>query len=240
MKRIFSVALCAAFTLTLACGYGMAQRNPATNKPADPLNQLSEEEAAQGWRLLFDGETLDGWESDGRGEWYVEDGMIIGKGATTHLFSESTYKNFYAQWDVCTYDVAIPKQRMGNSGIFVRGFPREGSPWPIGYEVQVDPYDINNPTSGIYGKGRAAQGELVTDAEGNWIPEGFMHIHEGRWVHQKVLVIDNHIMVWTNGVLTTDWVDESNEHSDAGHIALQNHHGSNVVLFANIKIKELD
>lgn len=235
MKTTAFWALGALILVTTVCNAGWAQRQFPTLKPEGELNTLTAEEEAQGWELLFDGESFDGWFEDG-GEWSIEDGVIVSTNGTGHLFSEETYKNFYIQYDVCTYDVRIPKQRFGNSGVFVRGQKTDGA-WPAGYEVQVDPYDINNPTGGIYGR---ARGTLLVDEEGNWKPEAFFDVHEGKWQHFKVLCIDNHIMIWVNGELTLDWIDEDNAFPDAGHIALQNHHGSDVVLFTNIKIKTLD
>lgn len=212
-----------------------AQRSFPTMMPEGELNTLTEAEESMGWELLFNGEDTDGWFAD-RGEWSIEDGVIISTNGTGHLFTEKKYKNFYLQYDVCAYDVRIPKGRLGNSGVFVRGMQTDGV-WPRGYEIQVDPYDINNPTGGIYGK---ARGTLLVDEDGNWKPEAFFDVHEGKWQHFKVLCIDNHIMIWVNGELTLDWIDENNEFADAGHIALQNHHGSAVVLFTNIKIRSLD
>lgn len=59
-----------------ACAGGRAP----SPEPAAP-NTLTPQEAAGGWRLLFDGETLDGWRGLGRdavpaGHWVVEEGTI--------------------------------------------------------------------------------------------------------------------------------------------------------------------
>lgn len=222
--------------LMAACHSSLAQREFPTNKPQGPLNTLTEQEKADGWELLFDGESFAGWEWD-RGEWSITDeGIIVSQNGPGHLFSRDTYRNFKLKVDVCAYDVAVPKQRFGNSGVFVRGI-KTGGAFPQGYEVQVDPYDMNNPTGGIYGQ---APGTLLVDEEGNWKPEAFLEVHEGKWLEMEVLCIDNHFIVWINGEITLDWVDERNQFPEPGHIALQNHHESDVVLFTNIKIKNLD
>ena len=54
--------------------------NDSTN-----LNSLSEEEMAQGWKLLFDGETLNGWHTYNKpgkigSKWKVEDGLLTFEG----------------------------------------------------------------------------------------------------------------------------------------------------------------
>jgi len=63
-------SLCARFAITWIAGIVLAQA-PGTAPAADgtreePVNQLSAEERAAGFRLLFDGKSLAGWEHNGR------------------------------------------------------------------------------------------------------------------------------------------------------------------------------
>lgn len=65
----------------LAFGTTCGPTSSATETIADSANQLTSEEAAEGWTLLFDGETLDGWEDPNKESppgdaWVVEDGCI--------------------------------------------------------------------------------------------------------------------------------------------------------------------
>ncbi|HLV00665.1 MAG TPA: DUF1080 domain-containing protein [Acidobacteriota bacterium] len=75
-KLLFSTLL--PFSL-LICSCG----SPSSAIDAQPvqINQLTPEEASEGWILLFDGETLDGWEDPAKENppgdaWIVEDGCI--------------------------------------------------------------------------------------------------------------------------------------------------------------------
>lgn len=231
MQTLLAVTAIAALTL----GASAQEMKWPTGKPDGDLNTLTKQEKDEGWELLFNGEDLSGWEYD-RGEWEVVDGVIVSRNGAAHLFSERSFKNCIVEWYVCSYDVAVPKQRFGNSGVFVRTVKTGGS-FPKGYEVQVDPYDINNPTGGIYGR---AKGTLLVDENGAWKPEAFMDVHEGKWIHQRVMCIDNHFIVWINGEITLDWTDPDNAFPEAGPIALQNHHATDVVLFTDIKVKSLD
>ena len=43
---------------------------------AEPPNTLSREEIAEGWILLFDGETDFGWKAAGKANWKVAGGVI--------------------------------------------------------------------------------------------------------------------------------------------------------------------
>ncbi len=236
IKTFIAAMSCIGLALTCALSEGEEREFP-TNKPI-VLNTLTDQEKANGWELLFNGENLDGWELDEnyKGTWDVQDGIIMSSDGPSHLYSAKKYKNFVLSWDVCAYDVNPLKQRFGNSGVFVRGV-KSGGAFPKGYEVQVDPYDINNPTGGIYGK---APGNLLVDEDGNWKKKAFFEVHEGKWIHQKVMIIDNHVIVWVNGEITLDWIDPENSFPEPGYIALQNHHSTDVVLFTNIKIKVFD
>lgn len=206
-----------------------------TNLPEGPRNVLTSQEQAEGWRLLFNGTDLTGWSFD-QGKWRVEDGIIISEEGPGHLFTEERYQNFELSWDLCAYDAAVPKRRFGNSGVFLRAV-KTGQNFPRGYEVQVDPYDRRNPTGGVYGM---APGTLLVDAEGNWKPEAFFDVHEGKWIRQRARIVGNRITVWVNGQKTLEWEDPENRFPEAGYIALQNHHKSDVVLFMNIKIRVLE
>ena len=77
-------------------------------------NALTPAERAAGWRLLFDGRSLAGWQPSEQAVWSVEDGMIISRGkAPGNLRTISTYQNFELKADFWADDTM-------NSGIFVR------------------------------------------------------------------------------------------------------------------------
>ncbi|UCF36988.1 MAG: DUF1080 domain-containing protein [Acidobacteriota bacterium] len=230
-KRYFMVLL-----VTLACivfGIGQKVQFP-TNAPEGPVNQLSADEKADGWVLLFNGSDLSGWEHD-QGEWRVENGMIVSSNGPGHLFTQNKYADVEVEWDLCAYDIAVPKRRFGNSGVFLRAI-KTGENYPQGYEVQVDPYDLKNPTGGIYGM---AAGNLLVDGFGRWKQGAFFDVHEGKWIHQRARIEGSRIQVWVNGEKTLDWTDPENRFAKPGYIALQNHHKTDVVLFSSIKLREL-
>jgi hypothetical protein len=220
--------------LALGCWVDAQVRFP-TNIPEGDLNTLTDAEKAEGWELLFNGSDLAGWETDARGAWRIEKGILVSTDGPSHLFTLEMFADVEVSWYVCAYDIAVPKQRFGNSGVFLRTVKTDGN-YPRGYEVQVDPYDIKNPTGGIYGM---APGSLLVDGSGSWKPEAFLQVHEGKWIHQRARIKGNRIEIWINGEKTLDWTDPENRFPEPGPIALQNHHKSDVVLFANIKARNL-
>ena len=77
----------------------------ATLLSAGPANQLSEEERAAGWKLLFDGKTTQGWRTFKQQSfpdkgWVVEDGWLhcLGKGGGNkgggEIISDDQFNDF--------------------------------------------------------------------------------------------------------------------------------------------------
>ena len=72
-----------------------------------PQNVLTDAEKAEGWELLFDGKTLNGWRDYNgtslTGPWEVVDGTIQadGKGddANGYIVTDKQYENFELSWD---------------------------------------------------------------------------------------------------------------------------------------------
>jgi hypothetical protein len=92
----------------------------------------ADEVADDGWIVLFDGQSLDGWKaSESPENWTIEDGAIAGHGGRSHLFYVGReFKNFHFKTDVMI-------NKGGNSGIFFHSQPE--ADWPkAGYESQVN------------------------------------------------------------------------------------------------------
>ena len=90
MSKLNYLIAGATATLMISCG-------STTNH-----NSLTPEEVAEGWELLFDGTTLNGWR-DYNGEeltapWFAEDGMIQAKGEGAdeqgYNVTNKIYENF--------------------------------------------------------------------------------------------------------------------------------------------------
>ena len=80
-------------------------------------NTLTEKERAEGWRLLFDGRSLQGWRRYDGGEmtagWLVEDGALAHSGGGFDIIYDEVFDDFelVLDWKV---------EPAGNSGIFYR------------------------------------------------------------------------------------------------------------------------
>ncbi len=110
--RLRAVAAVAALTLLSACA-----RNPSPSTPVGPPmpNTLTAAEQRAGWRLLFDGETTNGWHTYAKPGilegWAARDGMLVRTGPGGDIVTNGQYDAFELEleWKIAA---------KGNSGIF--------------------------------------------------------------------------------------------------------------------------
>jgi hypothetical protein len=101
------------------------------------INTLTAEEKAAGWKLLFDGATLNNFVPQGKAQWKVADGALRPEGAGGWLASKEDFTNFQLTVEFRTSAPDI------NSGVFLRRGRQDGDSHQIGYELQ-----IRNPAPG--------------------------------------------------------------------------------------------
>lgn len=103
-------------------------------------NTLTPVEKKAGWKLLFDGKTLDGWTATGNPQsWTVENGTIsdVNKNGG-YLATKEQFKNF-------TLSLEFKIVKGANSGVFFR-WTDLNNPVDTGIEMQIlDTYDLKSP-----------------------------------------------------------------------------------------------
>jgi hypothetical protein len=206
-------------------------------------NELTAEEKAAGWLLLFDGKTLDGWmtSSGTPSKTPVEEASINPHGCGGYMMVH------HKQWDnfILACDFKISKGC--NSGIFVRTAslkPRPGK--DVGYngiEVQI----LDSQSAGYHDTG--ALYDLVKPTKNAMKPVG-------EWNHVVITCDKNLIEVELNGEKVTcmdldEWTKPNErpdgskhkfdiaykDHPRTGFIGLQDHGAA--CWFKNIKLKPL-
>jgi len=215
-------------------------------------NKLTEQEAAEGWILLFDGKTMDGWR-DFKGNdtikapWKVEKGTLtsLGKGSdsTGYIVTKKQYENF-----IISFDWKISEG--GNSGMLyhVVERPQYKVPYVTGPEYQLlDDVGFPDPVE-EWQKAAADYAMYTCDPAKKVLNEA------GTWNNSKIVFDNGKVEHWLNGqkvlefqAWTEDWFtrkesgkwDFAPEYGLArsGHFAVQDH-GSRI-WFKNMKIKEL-
>jgi len=214
---------------------------------AETANTLSAAEKSAGWKLLFDGQTLNGWrgykaEAIGAG-WKAQNGaLVLTAGQSGDLVTTEQFGNFEL-----TFEWTISEG--GNSGVIYRSGLGDSAPYRTGPEYQVldnikaaDNKLGNHLAGSLYDIGAEAPRDLVKPV--------------GDWNTARMIVRGWQVEHWLNGrkVIAIDLASEEGKTALAkskfkgagwekfaslarGHIALQDH--GNVVAFRSIKIREL-
>ncbi|HKJ78635.1 MAG TPA: DUF1080 domain-containing protein [Prolixibacteraceae bacterium] len=178
-----------------------------------------------GYKPIFNGENLDGWEIHGTEKWYVEDGLLVCESGPDEEYGYLSTEKFYDDFELT---LEFLQEADGNSGVFFRS-TFEGTK-VSGWQVEVAP--PNHDTGGIYES--YGRGWLVQ------IPEEKEDILKmGEWNKLKIRVEGGHVTTWLNGEQMVDLEDEKIAEGE-GTIALQIHSGGGIkVKWRDIKVKEL-
>jgi hypothetical protein len=226
-----------------------------TTASAQEVNQLTDEEKAEGWRLLFDGTSTAGWKGykrdDAPGTWNVVDGNLFMNGSGRDrdrgdlLFAQQ-FADFHLklEWKI---------SEGGNSGIFYRGIeaPELDVIYKSAPEMQV--LDNNRHPDAKMGRdGNRTAGslyDLIPPRPQNVRPVGEwnsaeIHVENGQVQHYQngelVLEFQLDTQAWRDLVavskfpeLNRNWVDVPAR----GYIGLQDHNDD--VWYRSVKIREL-
>lgn len=231
-----------AATLTL-----LALTIAASNAAGQSPNRLTDAERQQGWILLFDGVTTDGWRGYGRPDmpagWSVVDGALTRTALAGDIITRERFTDFELtlEWNV---------SRGGNSGIFYRGVE---DPNP-----RLHPIYHTAPEMQVLDDAEHADGRSpLTSAGSNYglypAPRGVVR-GPGEWNQVRLVVQGDSVEHWLNGVRvvayrlgSAEWTarvvnskfQEWPGYGKAreGHIGLQDH--GDRVAFRNIRLRRL-
>ena len=222
---------------------------------ATPHNTLTPQEAADGWMLLFDGESTEGWRGYGMDHfpeagWAIADGNLIvfaSDGSEEGLGGDIVTENDFDDFEL-VFDFQVSP--VGNSGVFYRVAEMEGKAmWEMAPEFQVldDTAYIEMGTMDMHthltGDNYDLQASQVTAS--NPI---------GEWNTARIVVDGNRVEHWLNGQMTVAYQLYSDEwealvaaskfapeiyaRARRGHIGIQDH--GHEIRYRNIKLRPLD
>ncbi|MEZ4811111.1 MAG: DUF1080 domain-containing protein [Allomuricauda sp.] len=235
-------------------------QNYTMKSPLEPVitkNHLTEDEKNNGWELLWDGETTNGWRGaklDHFPEegWVIENGELVvlpsgGEESTAggDIVTEKQYNNFEFKLDFKLTEGA-------NSGIkyFVDTNLNKGEGSAIGLEYQLLD-DARHPDAklGNHEGSRtlASLYDLIRADTTKYVKP------MGEWNSAHIISNNNHVEHWLNGMKVLEYERKSDAYrklvseskykiwpgfgeADKGNILLQDH--GNKVTFRNIKIKQ--
>jgi len=245
-KNIVFLVVISVLILVFSCKQKAVQQEATVY--ADTVNVLSSGEIAEGWQLLWDGKTFDGWHTFNKDSvigWEIKDGLLISLGLggdhANDIVTNKDYQNFELSVD-------WKLSPGGNSGLFY--YAVEGK-YPEIYAIApeyqlVD--DMGFPEKlEEWQKTAACYGMYTADSAKTLNPIGEFNT-------SKIIVNNGHVEHWLNGDKVVEyqlWTDDWNKRikegkwkdfpdyasSKTGKIGIQDHGQSNA--FRNIKIKIL-
>jgi hypothetical protein len=229
-------------------------------------NTLTAQEKADGWKLLWDGKTTDGWHSPKSDafptkSWSLKDGelTVVSSGnAESQAGGDIITRDRYANFEL----VADFKTTTGcNSGIKIFVQPDiapidkvTGKPTAVGSAIGMEFQvldDANHPDAKLGRDGDRTLGSLYDLIPA---PTNKIVMPVGEWNHARIVSQGKHVEFWLNGAKTVEFERGSAAFREAvalskfkdipnfgewaeGHILLQEH--GSVASFRNIKIREL-
>ena len=237
------------------CGAGEAENGPPdAADPPTAHNSLTAQEEADGWILLFDGVSTEGWRGYDldrfpESGWAVRDGTLVvfasdgsEEGLGGDIVTEGVFDDFELVFDFQVSPV-------GNSGVFYRVTEEPGKTmWEMAPEFQVlddtayiemGTMDMNTHLTGdnydLHASDVAASNPI------------------GEWNTARIVVDGNRVEHWLNGRRTVAYELHSPEwdalvaeskfdpafyaRSPRGHIGIQDH--GHEIRYRNIKIRPL-
>jgi hypothetical protein len=213
-------------------------------------NTLSDAEKAAGWKLLFDGKTMDGWHSFRRDNvrpgWKIEDGTLacVDPKNAGDLCTNDKYSWFELSIE---YNIS----HAGNSGILYHVTDDGSATWQTGPEFQLE--DNVEAADKIRCGWLYALYQPPIDPATGKILDATKPV--GQWNHVRLLLSPEKCEHDINGVKYFDYVLNSDDFKarvakskfrrmknfakfDSGYLALQGDHGK--VAFRNIKIRVIE
>ncbi len=191
-----------------------AADNPAAAAPStEKLNQLTDEEIADGWLLLFDGETMFGWQKGSDANWSVADGVISASaGEPGLLHTTSEFADFQLRVD-------FRHRHATNSGVFLRTAAKPTDPAADCYELNIAEPPVSPFPTGSF----VARQKATVDPSGE------------AWHRFDVTAMGDHFVVRLDEREVLDYHDA--KPLGRGYIGLQFKEGG--VEFRNVKLKPL-
>lgn len=247
----------------LACAVACKNETAKTPPPPPADNTLTEQEKTEGWRLLFDGKTLDGWHKYGGAPvgkmWTIADGAIHLNAVLEKdhwqakdggdILTNDAFENFELRldWKIDT---------CGNSGIIyhaVEDTAKYAYPWMTGPEMQVldnachpDSKIQKHRAGDLYDLVECSSVTVKPALEWNSVRLVSHNGHVEHWLNDTKVV---DIQMFEGGKPTQQWLDLIKGSkfpglpapdfglSAKGRLCLQDH--GNKVWYKNIKIRQL-
>jgi hypothetical protein len=257
MKNLFLAFILLLGVISFSCGEPQSEAPIESENVEAPAknqnNTLSEAEKADGWMLLFDGKTTNGWRGYNKETfptkgWKIQDGELhVIKSGTEEagfggdVITEKSFENFELKLEFAVTDSS-------NSGILYLVNEDPDSPiWHNAPEYQV----LDNDTYATMGVDEIHFTAANYDLQA---PDDDYTKPKGEWNKARIFIDKGHVEHWLNGNKVVEYDLGSPEwkalvakskfkdypgygQAKSGPIGLQDH--GHLVRYRNIKIRPL-
>lgn len=254
MKNAVLIFLLPSLIMVWSCKTSTETNDQLPGEPE--MNTLSETEQAEGWQLLFDGKSLEGWKRYNRDTigplWTVQDGAIVCQGKGHGEGSGADGGSLMSIRHFSNFDLKLDWKISpgGNSGILYH--VAERPEFKFDYET--------GPEFQVMDDASVTQGELKPEqlAGSNYdmvaaSPDKKLN-PAGEWNSARIVYNDGHVEHWLNGEKVLEFDENSEDFQEryrkskwvnypgwnqykVGSISLQDHGAP--VYYRNIRIREL-
>ena len=162
-------------------------------KPS-PRSELTAEEKARGFEMLFDGSDLSKWHGDLEGYTVVNGAILVSAnyGATGNLYTNKQYRNFVYRFEFCFLQEGV------NNGVGIRTPENVDAAYEGMCEIQILDHDA--PAYAGWLRDYQVHGSIYGVVPAKRIK----HKPLGEWSTEEIIVEGDHIKVTVNGEVITD------------------------------------
>ena len=162
-------------------------------KPS-PRSELTAEEKARGFEMLFDGTDLSKWHGDKEGYTVVNGAIYVSAnyGATGNLYTNKEYRNFVYRFEFCFLEEGV------NNGVGIRTPENVDAAYEGMCELQILDHDA--PVYAGWLRDYQVHGSIY----GVVPAKRLKHKPLGEWSTEEIIVEGDHIKVTVNGEVITD------------------------------------
>ena len=162
-------------------------------KPS-PRSELTAEEKARGFEMLFDGSDLSKWHGDLEGYTVVNGAILVSAnyGATGNLYTNKQYRNFVYRFEFCFLQEGV------NNGVGIRTPENVDAAYDGMCELQILDHDA--PAYAGWLRDYQVHGSIYGVVPAKRIK----HKPLGEWSTEEIIVEGDHIKVTVNGEVITD------------------------------------
>ena len=162
-------------------------------KPS-PRSELTAEEKARGFEMLFDGTDLSKWHGDMEGYTVVNGAILVSAnyGATGNLYTNKEYRNFVYRFEFCFLEEGV------NNGVGIRTPENVDAAYEGMCELQILDHDA--PAYAGWLRDYQVHGSIY----GVVPAKRLKHKPLGEWSTEEIIVEGDHIKVTVNGEVITD------------------------------------